>query len=232
MTWRPRGRWSWAIRPHCGDRGRGRAGVRTGRTAGPAPRRPRWTCGPRWTRRTPSGRPWSRNWPGCARRWTAPAPRRPRGWSRSRPRSASRRPPSSAGPPRPPSSGAWSRRALGAAEAQRLRERPRRGRVAPVRRPARAGGRRAAARRRHRRARSTTSPTRRSADAAAEALEEARSAEVDARLALRTAEERARAIAGRADSLRRQAASERQARARAAARGRSGSAGPRWPRSS
>ncbi len=54
-------------------------------------------------------------------------------------------------------------------------------------------------------------------DAAAEALEQARSAEVDARLALRTAEERARAIAGRADSLRRQAASERQARARAAA---------------
>jgi chromosome segregation protein len=54
-------------------------------------------------------------------------------------------------------------------------------------------------------------------DAAAEALERARSAEVDARLALRTAEERARAIAGRADSLRRQAASERHARARAAA---------------
>ncbi|MCX6462923.1 MAG: chromosome segregation protein SMC, partial [Pseudonocardiales bacterium] len=43
-------------------------------------------------------------------------------------------------------------------------------------------------------------------DAAADALETARSTEVDARLALRTAEERARAIAGRADSLRRQAA--------------------------
>ncbi|HEX3260276.1 MAG TPA: chromosome segregation protein SMC, partial [Pseudonocardia sp.] len=54
-------------------------------------------------------------------------------------------------------------------------------------------------------------------DAAAEAVETARSAEVDARLALRTAEERARAIAGRADSLRRQAAAERQARSRAAA---------------
>ena len=54
-------------------------------------------------------------------------------------------------------------------------------------------------------------------DAAAEALDAARSEEVEARLALRTAEERARAIAGRADSLRRQAASERQARARAAA---------------
>ena len=54
-------------------------------------------------------------------------------------------------------------------------------------------------------------------DAAADALETVRSAEVDARLTLRTAEERARAIAGRADSLRRQASSERQARARAAA---------------
>jgi chromosome segregation protein len=54
-------------------------------------------------------------------------------------------------------------------------------------------------------------------DAAAEALATARSAEVDARLALRTAEERARAIAGRADALRRQAGSERQARTRAVA---------------
>ncbi len=54
-------------------------------------------------------------------------------------------------------------------------------------------------------------------DAAAEAVETARSEEVEARLALRTAEERARAIAGRADALRRQAAAERQARQRAAA---------------
>ncbi|MDT7552219.1 MAG: chromosome segregation protein [Pseudonocardiales bacterium] len=54
-------------------------------------------------------------------------------------------------------------------------------------------------------------------DAAHEAVETARSDEVEARLALRTAEERARAIAGRADSLRRQAAAERQARQRAAA---------------
>ncbi len=54
-------------------------------------------------------------------------------------------------------------------------------------------------------------------DAAADALARARTAEVEARLALRTAEERARAIAGRAESLRRQASSERQARARAAA---------------
>jgi chromosome segregation protein len=54
-------------------------------------------------------------------------------------------------------------------------------------------------------------------DAAAESLAAARAEEVEARLTLRTAEERARAIAGRAESLRRQAASERQARARAAA---------------
>jgi chromosome segregation protein len=54
-------------------------------------------------------------------------------------------------------------------------------------------------------------------DAAADALAGARTTEVEARLALRTAEERARAIAGRADSLRRQASAERQARARAAA---------------
>ena len=53
-------------------------------------------------------------------------------------------------------------------------------------------------------------------DAAADALAVARNEEVEARLALRTAEERARAITGRADSLRRQASSERQARARAA----------------
>jgi chromosome segregation protein len=54
-------------------------------------------------------------------------------------------------------------------------------------------------------------------DAAHEAVETSRSDEVEARLALRTAEERARAIAGRADSLRRQAVAERQARQRAAA---------------
>jgi chromosome segregation protein len=53
-------------------------------------------------------------------------------------------------------------------------------------------------------------------DAAAEALTEARAQEMEARLALRTAEERARAIAGRAESLRRRAGSERDARARAA----------------
>jgi chromosome segregation protein len=54
-------------------------------------------------------------------------------------------------------------------------------------------------------------------DAAAESLADARAEEVEARLTLRTAEERATAIAGRAESLRRQASSERQARARAAA---------------
>ncbi|WP_028932471.1 chromosome segregation protein SMC [Pseudonocardia spinosispora] len=52
---------------------------------------------------------------------------------------------------------------------------------------------------------------------AAEALSEARGHEMEARLALRTAEERARAIAGRAESLRRQASSERAARERVAA---------------
>jgi chromosome segregation protein len=54
-------------------------------------------------------------------------------------------------------------------------------------------------------------------DAAADALDTARSEEVEARLSLRTAEERARALTGRADALRRQAAAERQARQRAAA---------------
>ncbi|QZT64142.1 chromosome segregation protein SMC [Mycolicibacterium austroafricanum] len=47
------------------------------------------------------------------------------------------------------------------------------------------------------------------------AAEAARSAEVEARLAVRTAEERANAVRGRADSLRRAAGAEREARARA-----------------
>lgn len=47
------------------------------------------------------------------------------------------------------------------------------------------------------------------------AAEMARSAEVEARLAVRTAEERANAVRGRADSLRRAAAAEREARLRA-----------------
>ena len=51
-----------------------------------------------------------------------------------------------------------------------------------------------------------------------EASREARQGEMDARLALRTAEERARAIHGRADSLVRAAAKEREQRARAAER--------------
>ncbi|MBI3216465.1 MAG: chromosome segregation protein SMC [Mycobacterium sp.] len=46
--------------------------------------------------------------------------------------------------------------------------------------------------------------------------EAARSAEVEARLSVRTAEERANAVRGRADSLRRSAAAEREARVRAA----------------
>ncbi len=51
-----------------------------------------------------------------------------------------------------------------------------------------------------------------------ETAREARQTEMDARLALRTAEERARAIHGRADSLLRAAAKEREQRARAAER--------------
>ncbi|BBY78141.1 chromosome partition protein Smc [Mycolicibacterium parafortuitum] len=47
------------------------------------------------------------------------------------------------------------------------------------------------------------------------AAEAARAAEVEARLAVRTAEERANAVRGRADSLRRAAVAEREARARA-----------------
>lgn len=49
----------------------------------------------------------------------------------------------------------------------------------------------------------------------AAAAEAARAVEVDARLAVRTAEERANAVRGRADSLRRAAAAEREARLRA-----------------
>ena len=55
-------------------------------------------------------------------------------------------------------------------------------------------------------------------DRLAGAARQARAAEMDARLALRTQEERARALAGRADALRRAAENERQARARAQAR--------------
>jgi chromosome segregation protein len=55
-------------------------------------------------------------------------------------------------------------------------------------------------------------------DRLAEAAREGRQAETDARLALRTSEERARAIHGRADGLLRAAAAEREARAKAAER--------------
>ncbi len=51
-----------------------------------------------------------------------------------------------------------------------------------------------------------------------DAARAARQAEMDARLAVRTSEERARALHGRADSLRRAAQAEREARARAAER--------------
>lgn len=55
-------------------------------------------------------------------------------------------------------------------------------------------------------------------DEAAEAARVARQAEMDARLALRTAEERVKALAGRADSLFNAARRERESRAKAAAR--------------
>jgi chromosome segregation protein len=54
-------------------------------------------------------------------------------------------------------------------------------------------------------------------DEISSALTAARAEEMEARLALRTAEERARALHGRADSLRRAARTEREARARAEA---------------
>nr|WP_041289463.1 chromosome segregation protein SMC [Kribbella flavida] len=55
-------------------------------------------------------------------------------------------------------------------------------------------------------------------DRLAEAAKAARAGEMEARLALRTTEERARALSGRADSLERAARQEREARARAIAR--------------
>lgn len=55
-------------------------------------------------------------------------------------------------------------------------------------------------------------------DRLAEVARMLRQQEMDARLALRTVEERARSFAGRADSLRRQARHEREAQAKAAAR--------------
>ena len=58
----------------------------------------------------------------------------------------------------------------------------------------------------------------------------ARQGETEARLAVRTAEERARALHGRAESLRRQARQERAARERAAAARVARERGARWPR--
>nr|WP_246326169.1 chromosome segregation protein SMC [Actinomycetospora corticicola] len=59
-----------------------------------------------------------------------------------------------------------------------------------------------------------------SRDAASAALNAARAAEVEGRLALRTAEERARAVTGRAEALRHRARAEREQRERAATRRR------------
>ncbi|WP_433702962.1 chromosome segregation protein SMC [Prescottella equi] len=60
-----------------------------------------------------------------------------------------------------------------------------------------------------------TAPTDFEREAAAAALTEVRAVEVEARLAVRTAEERAESVRGKADSLRRAAQAEREARARA-----------------
>lgn len=61
----------------------------------------------------------------------------------------------------------------------------------------------------------STAPTDFEREAAAAALTEVRAVEVEARLAVRTAEERAESVRGKADSLRRAAQAEREARARA-----------------
>ncbi|MCH1868657.1 chromosome segregation protein SMC [Nocardioides sp. CFH 31398] len=63
-----------------------------------------------------------------------------------------------------------------------------------------------------------TEPDTRRRDELAAAARDARQAETDARLALRTAEERGRALHGRAEELTRAAAAEREARARAVER--------------
>ena len=66
--------------------------------------------------------------------------------------------------------------------------------------------------------RSTPNPPPRTATPLAALVPQARQNEMEVRLAVRTAEERVSSIAGRADSLMRQANAERQARERAAAR--------------
>ncbi len=63
-----------------------------------------------------------------------------------------------------------------------------------------------------------TDPSTNERDELAAAVPAARQHEIDVRLAVRTAEERVGALAGRADALAREAAAEREARARAAAR--------------
>ncbi|MGD7000959.1 chromosome segregation protein SMC [Corynebacterium halotolerans] len=60
----------------------------------------------------------------------------------------------------------------------------------------------------------TEEPSTQARDEASSALNQIKAMEVEARLALRTAEERAGQVAGKGDNLRRQAAQERQARAR------------------
>ena len=120
-------------------------------------------------------------------------------------------------PPWPRSSGSTARRRVPArGEAERLADGDRPGRGGARRRP-----------RRPRRARGAAGPGRGGPDdepdttareQLAEAAREARQGEMDARLALRTSEERARALHGRADQLARAAQAERESRARAAER--------------
>ncbi|NKR98264.1 hypothetical protein GS473_16370 [Rhodococcus hoagii] len=74
----------------------------------------------------------------------------------------------------------------------------------------------------------STAPTDFEREAAAAALTEVRAMEVEARLAVRTAEERAESVRGKADSLRRAAQAEREARARPSGRGRPVEPPPRW----
>ena len=79
-TWTPRAPVA-AAGLHRRHRRRRRARGRTGRPAAPGPGRARSTCRPRSTRPRPRPATVSRrSWPGCARRWRAPGPRRPRAW--------------------------------------------------------------------------------------------------------------------------------------------------------
>ncbi len=183
------------------------------------PRRPASSrCRPRSRRPAATGSPPSRPAPSCANSWPRPAPRWP---SARRP---SRSPPPPSGRPRgsatPPPAGwpSWALpparpaprptgwpQSLARAEAAReedllalaeLEERLRLAEETPI----------------------DAEPSTEERDQLAAMVPRARQNEMEVRLAVRTAEERVASIAGRADSLARQAAAERAARERAAAR--------------